>query len=87
MFYDTEIKVLNNDLVEIKTIVGDLQPYEKVIKFEDNMEIEIKYRVFCDIEPSINDESYLMIKDNRYKVIEIIRWSDYLVISIFKCNG
>lgn len=87
MFYDAEIKVLNKDLAESKTIYGDFQVYDKVIKFEDGIELEIRHRVFCDIEATINNEGYLLIEEVIYKIIDIKKWSDYLEIYIYECSG
>jgi hypothetical protein len=87
MFYDAEIKVLDKNLVEVKTMMGDLQPFDKVMKFEDGIEIEIYNRVFCDREPSINKESYLQIEGIKYKIMDIKKWSDYLELFIYECGG
>lgn len=45
MFFETEIKVLIKDLVEIKTLYGDMHPYDKIINFEYDIELAIKYSV------------------------------------------
>ncbi|WP_425446671.1 hypothetical protein [Dethiothermospora halolimnae] len=87
MFYDTEIKVLDKNLMEVKTIMGDLQLFYKVIRFEDDIDVVIRNRVFCDRESCINSGSYFLIEGIRYKVIDIKKWSDYLEILIYECGG
>lgn len=87
MFYDTEIKVLDKDLMEVNRVMGDLQPYDKVIRFEDDIELGINNRLFCDLEPSINNESYLWAEEALYKVMDIKKWSDYLEILLYECGG
>lgn len=87
MFYDTKIKVFDKNLVEVKTVMGDMQPYNKTIKFEDDIQLEITNRIFCDREPLITTMSYFLIEGMRYKVMDIKRWSDYLEILIYECDG
>lgn len=86
MFYDKKLSLLNEDLLEIKTIVGDIQPYSKIFKFEDDIELEVRDRVFCDIEPLITRTSYFLVEGVKYKVMDIKRWSDYLEILIYECT-
>ncbi len=87
MFDEKEMNVLDKDLTQLKTIKGDIQPYEKVMKFEDDIEIEISHRLFCDIEPLITDEGYLLIEGSLYKIMDIKKWSDYFEILLYKSSG
>ena len=62
MFYDTKIEIYDSPQTEsIKIIYADVQPDEKTMLLEDDIEINITKRVFCDIEPEINDGSYYVV--------------------------
>ncbi|MBK5242051.1 hypothetical protein [Clostridium sp.] len=88
MFNDTEIKILTNSNAEsyIKTEYGDIQPFSKSISFEDGFEINITKRGFLDIESSINFNSYLIIDDNKYKVIDMKKWDSYIEFFLYRCK-
>lgn len=86
MFYDTEIKVLTEQLQEFKTIYADVQPYDRSISFEDGIEIDITQRAFCDVDPEIGKDSYMSIKAKLYKVMKIKTWSDYMELWLYECN-
>jgi len=86
MFYDTEMKILTEQLQEVKTVYGDIQPYDRNISFEEGIEIEITKRAFCDIEPLIGKDSYISIKENLFKVMKIKTWSDYTELWLYECN-
>ena len=65
---------------------GDIQPYEKIMSFEDGIEVEITQRVFCDIILAIDDNSYLRINGRLCKVMNIKKYSDYLELWLYECE-
>lgn len=89
MFKDTNIEILNPDNLNqvIKTIDGDVQPYQKSITFEDGYVIDISIRAFCDKDALIDLNSYLGIGGSIYKVMELKEWSDYLTLSLYQCKS
>lgn len=88
MFSDTEIKVLfNSDNSSIiKTEYVDVQPFLKNYSFEDGFDFEATKRVFCDKESIINENSYLLIENEKYKVMEIKTWDTYIEAFLYKCK-
>ena len=86
MFKDTPIRIYSTpDLTSyIKSIDADVQPFSKSIAFEDGYQIDITSRLFCDIDDSINKESYVEIGDEMYKVMEIKKWDDYMEAYLYK---
>lgn len=86
MFYDTELKLLDTELVELKKINGDIQPTDKTIKFEHGVELEVKDRLFCDKDDLITIEGYFSIGETIYKIIDLKAWSDYLDILLYECR-
>jgi hypothetical protein len=87
MFNNTLTKIFSNaDLASYtKSIYTDIQPFTKEVSFEDGFQIDISNRMFCDIDSSITKESYVEIKDQKYKVMAIKKWDDYLEIHLYKC--
>jgi len=86
MFYDTKAEIINSDFQNTGFIYADIQPYEKLILFEDEIEIAINKRAFCDIKPEINDYSYLRFDNELYKIMKIKIWSDYLELWLYECE-
>lgn len=86
MFKDTLIKVYEapDSTSYIKSIDADVQPYNKSILFEDGYQIDITCRLFCDIDDSMTEESYVEFDNEKYKVMEIKKWDDYLEVSLYK---
>ena len=86
MFKDTLIRIYltpNSDSY-IKSIDADIQPFSKSITFEDSYQIEITSRLFCDIDDSITQERYVEFDNEKYKVMEIKKWDDYLEVHLYK---
>lgn len=88
MFSDTEIKVLfNSDNSSIiKTEYADVQPFSKNYSFEDGFDFEVTKRAFCDKESIINESSYLLIENEKYKIMEIKTWDTYIEAFLYKCK-
>lgn len=88
MFNETEIKVLNyyNETSVIKTEYADIQPCSKNYSFEDGFVIETTQRAFCDKDSIINERNYLLIDNEKYKVMEIKTWDTYIEIYLYKCK-
>ena len=86
MFKDTTIKLYStpDSASYIKSIDADIQPFSKSIAFEDGYQIDITSRLFCDIDDSITEESYIEFDDEMYKVMEIKKWDDYLEVYLYK---
>nr|DAJ70587.1 MAG TPA: hypothetical protein [Caudoviricetes sp.] len=86
MFKDTQIEILDGSLKHIVNIDADVQPFDKTMQFEDNIEIEITQRAFCGIIPQIDDKSYLIINGKLYKIMKIKPYSDYLEFWLYECE-
>ncbi len=86
MFYDTLIKIYSSSEFAsyVKSIYADVQPFSKSITFEDGFQIDVTSRVFCDNDESITKDSYLEIENEKYKVMEIKKWDDYLAVYLYK---
>lgn len=94
MFYDKEISILGDtgylddnglwvdeDSTVIKTIQADVQPYSnKLAHIDYSFDKDVKYRVFCDIEPLLELGTQINYKDNIYYIVEIKDWDDYLIL-------
>jgi hypothetical protein len=77
----------NADLASyVKSIYADFQPFSKIISFEDGFQIEISKRMFSNPDCSITEASYAVIDDQKYKVMAIKRWDDYLELHLYKCQ-
>ncbi|KUO70001.1 MAG: hypothetical protein APF81_16415 [Desulfosporosinus sp. BRH_c37] len=86
MFKDTPIRIYStpDSASYIKSIDADIQPFNKSIAFEDGYQIDIISRLFCDIDESITEESYVEFANEMYKVMEIKKWDDYLEVYLYK---
>jgi len=86
MFKDTLIRIYSTPDSDsyIKSIDADIQPFYKSIPFEDGYQIDITCRLFCDIDDSITEGSYIEIANEKYKVMEIKKWDDYLEVYLYK---
>ena len=86
MFNDTLVKIYSSpdSLSYIKSIYADFQPYTKSIVFEDGFQIDITNRVFCDIDSTINKNSYMEIDNEKYKVMDLKKWDNYLEVYLYK---
>lgn len=86
MFYNTECSVLDKDKTKLIEVWLDIQPYEKTLQYEDDIEVEITARAFCDKIPEITEDGYLQIGDKIYKIMNIKGWSDYLECFLYQCE-
>ena len=86
MFYNTECSVLDKDKTKLLDIWVDLQPYEKTLQYEDDIEVEITARAFCDKFSEITNYGYFQIRDKVYKIINIKEWSDYMECLLYQCE-
>jgi hypothetical protein len=87
MFYNTESRVLNGDEVEVAKVMIDLQPYEKTMQFEEDIEIDITARAICDKHSKLLLSHYILVGDTLYKIMKIKEWSDYLECWLYQCEG
>lgn len=86
MFNSTLVKIYSSidSTSFIKSIYGDFQPFSKSITFEDDFQIDITNRLFCDIDSAIDENSYIEIEGIKYKVMSIKKWDDYLEIYLYR---
>lgn len=86
MFKDTLVKIYSTSTSNsyIKSIYADVQPFSKSMPFEDGFQMGITVRLFCDIYDSITEESYVEFDNEKYKVMEIEKWDDYLEVYLYK---
>lgn len=94
MFYDKEISILGNtgylddnglwveeDDEVVKTIQADVQPYSNKMAYIDYaFDKDVKYRVFCDVEPLLKLGTQVSYKNDIYYIVEIKDWDDYLIL-------
>jgi len=86
MFYDTQIEILDGSFQKVCETDADIQPFEKAMSFEDNIEIEITKRAFCNVISQIDDNFYLRINGRLCKVMNIKKYSDYLELWLYECE-
>lgn len=86
MFYDTKVQIIDGSFQRKGLVYVDMQPFDNSIIFEDGIEILISKRVFCDIRPEINMDSYILCNDKLYKVMKIKTWSDYMECWLYECE-
>ena len=86
MFNNTLVRIFSNpsSVNYLKTIYGNFQPYSKKIVFGDDLEIEITNRLFCNIDSLINKENYVEVDGEKYKIIDVKQWDDYLEVYLYK---
>lgn len=86
MFYNTECSALNKDKTKLIDVLIDIQPYEKTLQYEDDIEVEITARAFCDKAPEITETGYFQSTDKLYKIMKIKEWSNYLECLLYQCE-
>lgn len=88
MFNDTEIKILSNsdNTTILKTEYADVQPFSKTYTFENGFNIITIMRAFCDKESIINEIGYVLINNEKYKVVDIKTWDTYKEAFLYKCK-
>jgi nitrous oxidase accessory protein NosD len=88
MFDDKEIKILSNsdNITVIKTEYADIQPFSKTYTFENGFSISTTMRAFCDANSIINEMGYVLINNEKYKVIDIKTWDTYKEAFLYKCK-
>lgn len=86
MFYDMECSVLGEDKTKLIDIWADIQPYEKTLQFDDDIEVEITAKIFCDKVYEITNAGYFQYGDKVYKIMDIKEWSDYLECYLYQCE-
>lgn len=86
MFENQIAEIYNGSFVKTGEASVDLQPYEKTLVFDDNIEIPITKRVFCAKGLSIDLESYLEIENILYRVLSIKAWDEYDELWLYECE-
>ena len=86
MFYNTECSVLDKDKSKLIDIWVDIQPYEKTLQYEDDIEVEITARAFCDKFSEITNYGYFQTWYKVYKIMSIKDWSDYMECFLYQCE-
>ena len=77
----------SSDLDNIGKIQVDFQPYDKTMQFEENIQIDITARAFCNKEKCITAEEYLLIDNCYYKIMYLKKWSSYWECWLYQCQG
>lgn len=83
MFYDKRVEVLDSNLVSLKTKMVDLQPYEKIIKFDDDIDIETDTRMFAESDKAINRDNYIRFGKQVLKIMNIKRYDDFVEVLLY----
>ena len=67
----------------LKTITCDVQPAnrEEIYK-QYGFYIECSQRIFCDIDNALKTGSIVEYAGEKYKIVKIVNWDDYLDIFI-----
>ena len=87
MFYEYKADVLDSALTKIKTIKCDLQVYDKTLKFEDDIELDISNRIFSDIDSSINLDNYIKVDSTTYKILKVKKYDDYIETWLYELEN
>ena len=88
MFNDAEIKILTtlDNKAILKTEYADVQTFSKTYTFENGFSILTTMRAFCDANRIINEMGYVLINNEKYKVIDIKTWDTYKEAFLYKCK-
>lgn len=86
MFYEDKVEILDAYFNKSAEFYADVQPYDKSILFEDNHEIQITKRAFCEINPQVNPDSYIRYNSKLYKIMKIKTWSNYIECWLYECE-
>lgn len=79
--------ILNADKQKVASLTAEVQPYLRTFTFEDGYSIDMTKRLFCDRVSSIKMDSYIEIEQELHKVIHMKKWSDYLEVWLYECEG
>ncbi len=96
MFYDKEIKILEDDgylddnglwvkgeLSTIKTIECDVQPISKKTAYIDYaFDKDVRYRIFCDVDTSLKLGTQIRYNNKDYYIVEIIDWDNFWILLV-----
>lgn len=80
---ETKVIILDKDLKQLKSILADVQIYDKSIDV-DNYKIVINKRLFINFNsrPIINENNYLNVSNIIFKVVKVNNFSDYQEVFI-----
>ncbi len=78
MFYDVKAVFLDGFFSVVCSLMCDIQPYDKTITFEDNIEVPVSKRAFCESNPLLDETGYLLIGELLFKIMHIKSWESYL---------
>lgn len=87
MFYEFQATILDANLTKIKSILIDFQNYDKTLKFNDDIEIDITNRAFADVDSSINLDNYITVNDITYKIMRVKVYDDYCEAWLYELDN
>lgn len=65
------------------TVNCDVQPLDSKIDIDETGKlIDATYKIFCDCNTSITEDSKCTYDDNDYSVTKITKWDDYYIVYI-----
>ena len=98
MFYDKEIKVLTvsdgytddmgiyqpGEESVLKIIMADVQPYSRLLAYEDyGFNEEVTYRFFCDPDSSLEVGGKVEYNNQQFEIRKIVDWDNYFIVMIY----
>ncbi len=101
MFYNKEINIYidpepsvdvfgivrKGELELVDTLLVDVQPVNKLLVQKDfGIDVDVKYRIFSELNEHILDGSYVEYKGSMYRVLSIIEWDDYVEFFVGNLN-
>ncbi|MEA4926307.1 MAG: hypothetical protein VB084_13475 [Syntrophomonadaceae bacterium] len=68
----------------LKIIPCDIQPYSSELLYREyGYQDQVTKRVFCDIDENIQNGMNVSDKNgNRFKIVKVIEWDDYLDVML-----
>ena len=79
--------VRNGELELVDTLLVDVQPVNKLLTQKDfGIDVDVKYRIFSELNEHILDGSYVEYKGSMYRVLSIIEWDDYVEFFVGNLN-
>ena len=87
MFYEFQATILDAGLNKIKPILCDFQNFDKTLKFEDDIEIDITNRAFANVDSSINLNNYITVNDITYKIMRVKKYDDYMEAWLYELDN
>lgn len=87
MFDEKMMQLLDVKKNVIGEAVGTLQPYDKNMVFEGDIELHLSARGFCEHSSKIKEAHYITSDCHLYKIMVVKEWSERYEIQLYECGG